>query len=73
MQEIGIVSEALTAPHVLIRPHLVKDGNQWSALYGDNIQEGVCGYGFTPAEAMADFDKNWREQKITNPAQQEVP
>ena len=67
----GDIQEKMTAPHVLIRPHLTKDGNMWSALHGDNIQEGVCGFGETPALAMADFDKNWREEKITNPAQKE--
>ena len=58
------IAEKLTAPHVVIRPHLAKDGNMWSALYGDNLQEGVCGFGETPALAMADFDKNWGTEKI---------
>ncbi|MCW0104448.1 hypothetical protein [Burkholderia pseudomallei] len=31
----------------------------WCALYGPNLMEGVCGFGDSPAEAMADFDKNW--------------
>lgn len=51
-------------PHVLMKPSLGKDGNMWCALYGDNIQEGVCGFGETPAQAMADFDKNWETEKI---------
>ena len=28
------------------------DGDQWCALYGENLQEGVAGFGRTPAEAM---------------------
>lgn len=52
------------APHVLMRPSLMPDGNKWSALYGDNIMQGVCGFGDTPEQAMADFDKNWLNQTI---------
>ena len=62
-------AEIQCQPHVYMRPDLRKDGNMWSALYGPNIQEGVCGYGETPEQAMSDFDKNWRTEKITNPAQ----
>ena len=28
-----------------------KDGNQWSFLYGDNLQEGIAGFGGTIYEA----------------------
>ncbi len=55
---------AWRAPHVLMRPSLMPDGDKWSALYGDNIMQGVVGYGDTPEEAMADFDKNWLSQTI---------
>ena len=34
-----------------------KDGNQWSLLWGKNIQEGVCGFGDTPEAAVWDFEK----------------
>jgi hypothetical protein len=60
-----LLAEAITAPHVLMRPGIARDGNKWSALYGDNLMDGVCGFGDTPAEAMADFDRSWREQRIT--------
>ena len=46
-------------PSVLYRPRIASDGNMWCAVYGDNIQEGVAGFGESPALAMADFDKNW--------------
>lgn len=35
-----------------------KDGNQWCFLYGDNIQEGICGFGDTIFLAAWDFYKN---------------
>lgn len=46
-------------PSVLFRPKLAPDGNAWIALYGDDIQSGVCGCGDSPAEAMRAFDSAW--------------
>jgi hypothetical protein len=48
-----------TDPHVLMRPKVFIDGNQWCALYGDNLQDGVAGFGKYPGAAMVDFNKNW--------------
>lgn len=33
-----------------------KDGDSWCVLYGADIQEGVCGFGSTPALAMMAFN-----------------
>ena len=41
-----------------------KDGNQWSFLYGDNIQEGICGFGDTIDEAALDFYTNLKSDTI---------
>jgi len=49
------------SPHVLMRPSISIDGDCWCALYGDNLQDGVAGFGKSPRDAMADFDKNWEE------------
>lgn len=46
-------------PSVLWRPSVSIDGNKWCALYGDNLQDGVAGFGDSPAAAMVDFDRNW--------------
>jgi hypothetical protein len=48
-------------PCVIHRPVLTIDGNKWQALYGDDLENGVAGYGSSPAEAMADFDAKWVE------------
>ena len=48
-------------PSVLYKPKLSKDGNQWCALYGENLHDGIAGFGDTPAEAMIDFDKEWNK------------
>lgn len=46
-------------PSAVFRPRLSVDGNQWCALYGDNLQDGVAGFGDSPADAMWDFDRAW--------------
>jgi hypothetical protein len=62
-QEIYCVSHEMQRPSVLYRPTIGMDGSKWCALYGADLMNGVAGFGDTPAEAMADFDKNWREER----------
>ena len=50
-QEYALISSLGLKPY--------RDGDQWCFLYGDNIQEGVCGFGDTPYKAMLDFNKNF--------------
>lgn len=38
-----------------IKPKLYKDGNMWCCLLGENIMEGIVGFGETPYKAI----KNW--------------
>lgn len=52
-----------TRPSVLMRPRIFIDGNQWCCLYGDNIQDGVAGFGDTPEAAACDFDTSWHNSK----------
>ena len=37
---------------------ITKDENQWCCLSGENLQEGIAGFGDTPAEAIW----NWSEE-----------
>jgi hypothetical protein len=46
-------------PSVVWRPRIFIDGNAWCALYGENLQDGVAGFGDSPADAMYAFDKAW--------------
>lgn len=39
------IAERATLPGVMYRPALSVDGNQWCALYGSNLQDGVAGFG----------------------------
>jgi len=43
-------------PSILLRPKISIDGTQWCALYGENLNDGVAGFGNSPAEAMFAFD-----------------
>jgi hypothetical protein len=73
-QEISLAAEYvrqagqdMQRPSVLMRPRIFIDGNQWCALYGENLQDGVGGFGDSPALAMTDFDKHWA-QPLNGPA-----
>lgn len=46
-------------PFMLLRPKMYPDGDQWCALYGDDLQEGVAGFGETPERAAVAFDLAW--------------
>ncbi len=63
-QECSAAANEHQRPCVLFRPAIFPDGSAWCALYGKNIQEGVAGFGETPAAAAADFDRNWFNQKL---------
>lgn len=62
-QELYSVSYEWRRPFMLLKPRMFPDGNQWCALYGDDIQSGVCGFGDTPDRAAAEFDKAWWNDK----------
>ena len=55
LQTIGEYGEA----SAIYRPRVFRDGNEWCALYGDNIQEGVAGFGAFPAAAISNFNAVW--------------
>ena len=59
---------ARQAAHVMMRPRVYPDGDKWCALYGDNLQEGVAGFGKTPEGAALDFDRNWGQQTLATPS-----
>ncbi len=57
-------------PSTLYKPRLCIDGDSWCALHGGNLQDGVAGFGYSPAEAYADFDKSWNEKLQKKPEHQ---
>lgn len=57
--DIQFAASQYMRPSAIWRPKISVDGNKWCALYGDNLQDGLAGFGDSVAEAMADFDLNW--------------
>lgn len=45
----------------MLKPKVSIDGNKWCVLYGDNLQDGVAGFGDSPILAVYSFYKAWRE------------
>lgn len=62
MRDVSDAFAEHSRPSAVYRPTLGIDGNKWCALYGPNLMEGVCGFGDSPADAMADFDANWTKR-----------
>lgn len=58
-EAVSAVRSEMTRPSVLFRPRLSIDGNMWCALYGENLQDGVAGFGSSPEAAMCAFDNAW--------------
>lgn len=63
-QRINIETNAAiehARPAVIWKPRVFPDGDMWCALYGDNLQDGVCGFGKSPDLATREFDRAWYE------------
>lgn len=50
-------------PSVIFKPRIYPDGDKWCCLYGENLHDGVAGFGETPAKACEEFDKAWTENR----------
>lgn len=57
--QIQDLANEYARPSIMLHPQLSIDGDQWCCLYGDNLQNGVAGFGDSPDKAYRDFDKNW--------------
>ena len=55
MEKVGIERQRAWAVVLGLAPK--REGNQWCILWGDNIQEGVCGFGETPETALWAFEE----------------
>ena len=52
-----------SAPHIIHNAKIFKDGNKYCCLLGDNLQDGIAGFGETPEKACSEFDRVWRGGK----------
>ena len=50
----------------LLHPRVFLDGNKWCALYGENLMEGIAGFGDSPILAVYDFNKAWHRKVPAN-------
>jgi hypothetical protein len=69
-EAINQAASEYTRPSVIYKPKLSIDGNKWYALYGENLQDGVAGFGDSPMLAMCDFDDNWQKKLASNAGNQ---
>ena len=51
----------------LLKPKIFIDGDHWCVLYGQNIQDGVAGFGRTAFEAVLAFNAAWHVPAIKEP------
>ena len=61
-EQIAAAGYEMTRPCVVFKPDLLKDGDMWCALLGENLQVGIAGFGPNPAQAMAAFDAAWFQE-----------
>jgi hypothetical protein len=54
------VSKHAKSASALCYLSLSLDGDQWCALFGPNLQDGVAGFGTTPTDAVNAFDKEFK-------------
>jgi len=50
----------------MLKPKFGVDGNQYYYLYGDNLQEGIAGFGDSAYHAMLDFNRNFYKRNLNN-------
>ena len=62
----GICTANDMALFVSLKPRLFIDGNQWCVLYGDNIHDGICGFGSSPIRAILCWNAEWHRSLPPN-------
>lgn len=65
--EIARTAMEMQRPSVLFRLEPFVDGNMYCVLLGENLHEGVAGFGETVDAAMRDFDVNYYRMKAPRP------
>ena len=46
----------------LLHPKVFMDGDKWCVLYGEDLMNGVAGFGDSPILAVYDFNKAWKKE-----------
>jgi hypothetical protein len=71
------ISKAVEAEEMnlfsMLKPKVSIDGNQYCVLYGENLMEGVAGFGDTLMDAIWDFNKSFRTPiELQQPAKEQA-
>lgn len=66
-QMLANAQSAIPTPFTTLRPRMFRDGDKWCALYGDDLQAGVAGFGDSPEQAAMDFDTAWGKKLTPYP------
>lgn len=62
LRNAAVVESAEYNLLALLRPSVSIDGNKWCVLYGEDLQNGVAGFGDSPYLAMLDFNLAWHRK-----------
>jgi len=62
-ESVNIIRGEWTRPSVLYPVKVYVDGSAWCCLLGENIVEGVVGFGASPNEACLEFDIAWHKKE----------
>lgn len=62
VEEARIIETAEMNLVIIFGAKLSIDGNQYCWLHGDNLQDGIAGFGKSPYLAALDFDKNFHKE-----------
>lgn len=49
-----------------VKPTLVREGDKWMCLLGDNIQVGICGFGDSPYKAVLKWNEEMYKKIVTS-------
>lgn len=64
-QELEVVYEKqLYNLFAMLRPKVTKDGNKYCVLYGNDLQDGIAGFGDTIHLAILDFNQQFHKPII---------
>ena len=56
--------------NIIYQIHVGIDGNSWCALLGNNLQEGIAGFGDTLSEALHELAENIQKSLTKNKTKQ---
>ena len=62
MQQENLLNQQIYMFAQIFKVTPIKDGNQWCALIGKDLQEGIAGFGDSPFFAISDLYDNFHKK-----------